>query len=163
MTVDLLWRPERASFRHVLDYRSDVTEAHDGTETRRAAGRTWPRQRLELDYYFDSVSQVHQIREDLLQNANATWRIPLWWDADVTTSEVTAAVDTWPLDPTYSNLAVGDVVYIEAPLGSPSGTFTITQVNAGDIHTSVVAGGTYPQGTRIYPLKSCRLLDAIPM
>ena len=135
--------------------------AHDGSE-QRMARNLLPRTSMNLTYVFETEAEVQEIREDLLQSMNSDWRVPVWWDRDVTTAAVASGVDTWPIDPALSDLAVDDKVYIEDPFGSGA-VFTVSQVNANDIHTTTTAGATYAKGTHIYPLKTWSVRDPVEL
>jgi len=153
--TDLLWRPERG-VRHVVTYGTDVSRALDSSE-QRIAWRGVPRQSIVCRYRFDTDAQVQQFREDILQSANGSWRIPQWWDPSALTSEVSAAGQTWPLTMTYVNLAVGDYVYVTRKDRTVTDTLLIDQVNANDIHTTAGASGTYPVGSEVFFLPTVNL------
>jgi len=171
---DLVWRPENP-IGHTVEYSTNVIIAHDGTE-QRIARTLQPNHSLEYTLLFNTDAAVRQFRTELWKNFNSVWKVPLWWDFDLTTAEVAATATTWPCDTTYSDIVSGDTIFIQAPGVSGTGQnsdglpatvvskkaqfATVNSVNPTNITTLEQAELTFPVGTRLYKVADCKIRES---
>jgi hypothetical protein len=152
---DLIYRPD-FPIQHEVSYNTTVIVAASGLEQRRAEIEI-PRQSVEMTLFFTSLKEMRRYRTYLFNNLNDTWRTPLWWKGNAITSEVSSSGQTWPLDMTYVDIAVGDDVWIERTTDDTGEVFTVDQVNAGDIHTDAGATASFPEGSHVYKLQDVKI------
>ena len=102
-------RPEKP-IKEVLEFRTDIMEAKDGTE-QRIRIRDNPRQRIDLEF-FEEEDEAANLRNLLFDWLPRVWGIPIWWEerqlgADIAVNDLTITVDT-----TFGDFRVGGIVMI---------------------------------------------------
>ena len=102
-------RPEKP-VKEVLEFRTDIMEAKDGTE-QRVRVRDNPRQRINLEF-FEEDDEAANLRNLLFDWLPRVWGIPIWWEerqlgAAIAVNDLTITVDT-----TFGDFRVGGIVMI---------------------------------------------------
>lgn len=162
---DLLARPETPII-HGVDWRTRVLTAHNGSEQRISRVRT-PRQWVTLRYKFMTDLEVQEVREDIFQAHNSTWRLPLWWDGyaftNVAGGPVVATDTTLYFDTTLSDFEAGDTVLMEDDITGATESAIISAVNAGNIVLTLGIAAGKSVWSRVYPYQACRMRDPVAL
>lgn len=141
-----------------LEWMTDVIEASDGNEQRRAL-RLSPRRSFEMTFnpfnadrsYFDLF--LHRLGAE-------EFMVPLWHDQAKVNIALAAGVTAIPVDTTYREFVAGGMALI---VGADPHVFDAIEITAVT-DTQITAGvgevtRSWPAGARIYPLRRARLSD----
>lgn len=141
-----------------LEYTTDVMQAYDGSEQRRAL-RSAPR--WQWEFTFDLQDDTRREFENIMYSwGGRIWALPIWIDLDLLEQDLAPAASTIPLVGGSSgrDYHVDGLGVIIAPDGTyESFEITAVGVNSVDIQTPLTNG--YPIGSRIYPARTARLLE----
>ena len=157
--AELPWRPNEGAV-NVLRYTTDVIRARDGTEHRRAL-LTKPRRTLQYQVIMCD-DDLKQFRAMLRNDTDQTWKVPLWHECFVTTADIASGTNTATADFTLSDLATGQLVYIQSKdqltgefqtVGSVTSTTLTLQSGSWE--------NAYSAGARIFPAVRARVADNV--
>ena len=140
-----------------LSWKTDKLRAWDGTEQRRAL-RIAPRRNVRFATWM-SKQDKQTIENQLFAWGALIWALPIWWDGQRLSvqsnpGDMLVLADTVGRDFVANGLAI---ILTDARTYEviELGTITATQLN---LVRSVV--GTWPTGSKLYPIRSARLLNA---
>lgn len=102
-------RPEKP-VKEILEFKTDIIEAKDGTE-QRIRVRDLPRQRIEMEYFGDEDESAH-IHNLFFDWLGRLWGVPIWWEERQLGADaaIGATVLTVPTD--YGDFRVGGTVLV---------------------------------------------------
>jgi hypothetical protein len=139
-----------------LGWKTDRLRAWDATEQRRAL-RIAPRRNVKFSTWM-SAQEKQYIENQLFAWGALIWALPIWWDgqhlsAQSNPGDMLVLADTVGRDFVANGLAIilSDARTFEV---IQLGTITTTQLN---LVREIV--GTWPTGSKLYPLRSARLMN----
>lgn len=135
--------------REMLEWKTDIIEAYDGTE-QRAALRQAPVTRLTMSFIRELLSD-NQIRQLFFDWLPRPFAVPLWFEAERTTAGITSGDLTVNIDTTRGRFAAGQLVFIYAD----DQTYEAIEVESlTDTSVTLVTGvvGNYPSQTIVTPV-----------
>ena len=140
-----------------LGWKTDRLRGWDGTEQRRAL-RIAPRRNVKFATWMSQQDKQFVENQSFAWGA-LIWALPIWWDGQYLSvqsnpGDMLVLADTIGRDFVTDGLAI---ILTDARTYEvlQLGTFTATQLN---LVRSVV--GTWPTGSKLYPVRSARLMNA---
>lgn len=145
-----------AGVKETLSWKTDVLTAWSGAEQRRAL-RIAPRRSFEFEA--PMAQQERRVIEAALFSWSAmVWALPIWSDGQLLASDVAPGASSVSADTTSRDFVAGGL----AILITDAATYEVLQIS---VFTSSVltlanpAQGNWPAGTRLYPVRTARLLS----
>lgn len=143
-----------------LEWRTDVMTSYQGQEQRRAL-RQNPRRYAE--FYTGDNERARRVMETALYGWGARiWAMPLWWDGCNTTA-LAAAGSLSVYAPTATrDFKVGEPAVLFADWETYE-TGEVQQIYSDRIVFQRPLLATWPEGTRLYPVRSARIDGAVDL
>lgn len=146
-----------------LDYLSEILNSESDTEQRRAL-RLYPRRSFEAGFARHNVRRA-RLESFFLGVGRRECLMPMWHEAFTLTSALGATLD-FPEDSlAYREFFAGDLVWVNA--GDPNAGEVLT-IQAVDLALDRITFqsspvGSWPAGSKLYPLRVAHVLDATQM
>ena len=150
LAVALDIAPEMPS-EQILEYQTDLFRARDGTEQRMAVRGNAPRQTYSYDLILTSDAQRRQLRLDQFTNNLAPLVLPIWHEPFPISAAVSAGGTVLTADLAFSDVLIGENVFIETPNGELSELGVVSAQTASEMTLRNGLINPYPAGSAIYP------------
>lgn len=150
------WRPQRGMVES-LEWLTDITEAHDGTEQRQRI-RFAPRQSFDASVLFDNTTELSRLHLALTGWQHRLWGWPCWHEEQKLAATLSAGATSITVDTTASDYRAGGYAIVWS---SPSlyEVVDVDAVEAGAITLVEETVGAWPAGASIMPLRVARMSD----
>lgn len=138
-----------------LAWKTDRLIAWTGTQQRRAL-RIAPRRTVDFSTPMTKLEKQY-VENQLFAWGALTWALPIWWDgqylaAGVGPGDLTVLCDTVDRDFVAGGLAI---LLLNA---STYEVLQVTDLTATQLNLTRVVVGTWPQGSKLYPVRAAKLL-----
>jgi hypothetical protein len=140
--------------RETLQFKTDVMIAWSGAEQRRAL-RIAPRRQFEFSAPMEQKDRRF-IEAALFAWSSMIWALPIFSDGQRLTSALTPGLLTLPCDTVNRDFRAGGL----AILIQDAVTFEVVQISSVSntaLALSVAVAGSWPVGSRLYPVRTARL------
>lgn len=139
-----------------LQWHTDVMASYDGSEQRfrlRAAPRT------EWEFTFDLADDQRRLFENVMYAwGGRIWALPIWIDGDFRVAAIAGGATSIVLTTAGRDFHAGGIGLIIGPDGSFE-AFEVDAVQAQQIDLSRPTVSSWPQGSKVYPARTARLMD----
>ncbi len=141
----------RVEIEEKLSWKTDVLEAHDGTEQRLGLRRA-PRQSFSMQVVLDH-SKDERIRGLLFDWLPNVFAVPIWWETRRTTAVVNPGDDEIQVSTLYGDFRAGGLVMLHID-NDRYEVIGIDSYDATSIQLNSEVTGSYPVGTKLMPLRN---------
>jgi len=134
-------------------WNTDLIEAKDGKETRRAV-REVPRLWFEWD-----VLVTDRVYNSLVRAQHSlTFKVPIWQEGEVTTSQITAGASTVAVDTDVGDWRTSFIIWASE---TSNEVLDIDSVGSDIINIDGTVGSTYAAGAVVAPIRTARLANLV--
>jgi hypothetical protein len=159
--VMFAYEPERPIV-EVLEWKTDILTAADGTE-QRIAWRKNPRQNCSMIVRIPEGDDRRKMQNLLKGWHPRVFGVPVWWESRALETDVASTATSIPIDTAYADYRVGGLVII----WSDPDTFDaveISAVNANSLDLSSQVAHSYTAGEAlVMPLRTALLGEQVDM
>lgn len=140
-----------------LNWKTDVIEAYDGSEQRRAL-RGAPRAGWE--FTFDVADGQRRLFENVLYSwGGRVWALPVWPDIQQLTDPLNSGSSTIPIDDTTGRDWHAEGLGVILGADGTYEAFEVDSVQPAGVTLSNPIANNWPAGSRVYPARTARMAD----
>lgn len=157
MTLPVWDHVQGDPLQHLVLHLTDVIPGATRHEQRRKLRRA-PRHRVRAAFLVEGVER-QRLELKLARYAGSEWELPLWMFGQ-SLGSVSAAAATITCTTVDMGFVDGGRAVLVDPAGGASEVLDVATVEATYLALTGVTAAAWPAGTRLYPLRRARLVDA---